>query len=168
MKIRVLFIPGAGATEETFIRLEEALRISSSFDFLVVSGAEDNTKESVAELMKKWMVDRAVSSGKIFILPNSRDTSEEVSSMIELIRSWKEGSPFDLEITVASHKAHLRRIRLLFLREGIIIKEYPLQYKISLVFMLREYFYFLTTWMDLDKTKWAEKIRTRLRGPARS
>jgi hypothetical protein len=174
--VKYLFIPSCEVAPKnrltgttTLKRLVYGLSLwrGSRYDFIIVSGGvylPPHTQTIASgKLMKEWLVDQGVSAERILSEEEARDTYENISGSLELI---KDSTP---DITVVSHWQHAIRFWITFrLAHQLRARIVPMWYWVDLKVFVLEWIILLVHLMDPKGTgriaTGNRKARTYLKG----
>lgn len=142
MSIKILHVPSCGITAvdqltptDTLLRCEAGLQLwrKGGFDLIFCTGGmflpPSVQTRAASVIMKEWFVEHGVPADKVLVEMLSRDTFENVSAQLSVLRMQKIE---DFEMTVCTQWAHAIRFYLTYsLGYGIRVDLYPLSYPMS-------------------------------------
>lgn len=159
--MKYLFIPANEVNETdllentyTLKRLERGLKEwrKGGYDKIIVAGGiwmpEKIQTRPLGILMKDWLISQGVAAEKIITENTSRDTYENISGALELIKD-----DLNPEITVVTHWQHALRFRVTFRRaHKMKIKIITMWYWVNLKTFIFEWPFLLIHIFDKDGT----------------
>ena len=140
--------------KDTMIRMKEALRMwqEGGWDYILVSGGTFTSKKIMtipgARMMRSWFVSRGVSSDKIIVEDQSRDTYQNIAFSIEAIEERPGRFVREANITVVTQWQHAIRFWLTFRTYGIKVDLQKLHYPMGVIGIVREFALIAVTALD--------------------